>query len=103
MNAWRRLLQWLRPDTRLVDEVRQLHQELDTVRTALSARVRRLNLKPDDVIVLETNYPVSEATSVRLRGMWQLMFPETRAIVLQDHVHIAAVISPVINRTEDAR
>lgn len=55
--------------------------------------VRRLRLRPDDVIVISVDRFVDQASAERIRDLWGEKFPHTKCIVMSSDMHIDVVIS----------
>jgi hypothetical protein len=69
-------------------------------RDALGATVRRLEVRPGDVVFIESEMRLPIEVVARFRQQWQeSMGPGARAVIL-DGAHLSAVISPAREQAE---
>jgi hypothetical protein len=72
--------------TALVDRLANLVGHLE------GCAVRVLNLQPGDVIALESPTHLSEAAYIRLRKAVEQLWPNNKAAIFENGMHVAAII-----------
>lgn len=75
-------------------EIEALRAEIETMRDVQSARVRRIRLRPGDLVVLEYPKLISPEGRERFVKQWSDCCPDTRALFLDDGATLAAVLTP---------